>query len=90
MLPTILPIAISLLPLNAAVTDVTNSGSDVPKATIVRPINLSLNPAYLAIFDAASTEISDPTIIKAKPTRVVNMACQRITLDFFPFFVYLF
>lgn len=60
MLPTILPIAISLLPLNAAVTDVTNSGSDVPKATIVRPINLSLNPAYLAIFDAASTEISDP------------------------------
>ena len=35
LLPTILPIAIPALPRFAAVTDVTSSGSEVPKATIV-------------------------------------------------------
>ena len=39
LLPTILPIAIPALPRFAAVTDVTSSGSEVPKATIVKPIN---------------------------------------------------
>ena len=44
LLPTILPIAIPALPRFAAVTEVTSSGSDVPKATIVKPINRSLIP----------------------------------------------
>lgn len=34
LLPTIFPMAIPALPLLAAVTEVTSSGSDVPKATI--------------------------------------------------------
>ena len=44
LLPTILPIAIPALPRFAAVTDVTSSGSEVPKATIVKPIKRSLIP----------------------------------------------
>lgn len=39
LLPTILPIAISALPLIAANTEVNNSGSEVPSATMVRPMN---------------------------------------------------
>ncbi len=38
LLPTIFPMAIPAFPFLAAVTDVTSSGSDVPNATIVRPI----------------------------------------------------
>ena len=37
LLPTIFPIAISAFPFLAAETDVTSSGRDVPKATIVSP-----------------------------------------------------
>ena len=44
LLPTIFPMAIPVFPLLAAVTDVTSSGRDVPSATIVSPINLSLMP----------------------------------------------
>src|SRR5690625_210817 len=44
LLPTILPSAISLSFFHAAVTDVTNSGSDVPIAIIVNPTNVSLIP----------------------------------------------
>ena len=44
LLPTIFPMAIPAFPLLAAVTDVTSSGRDVPSATIVSPINLSLMP----------------------------------------------
>ena len=43
LLPTMLPIAISEFFFNAAETDVKSSGSEVPSATIVSPINLSLN-----------------------------------------------
>ena len=38
--PMMFPITISALPFLAAVTEVTSSGNEVPKATIVRPINL--------------------------------------------------
>ena len=57
LLPTILPIAISALPFLAAVTDVNNSGRDVPKATTVSPMNLSLAPKNLAISVAELTVI---------------------------------
>ena len=68
LLPTILPIAISAFPLRAAITDVNNSGKEVPNATIVRPINFSLNPIFSAIPVAESTVTSLPKIINAKPT----------------------
>ena len=38
--PMMFPIAMSALPFLAAVTEVTSSGKEVPKATIVNPINL--------------------------------------------------
>ena len=44
--PITLPTAISLSPFFAAIIEVTNSGSDVPKATIVRPIKASLRPKH--------------------------------------------
>ena len=44
LLPTMFPIAISALCFLAAETDVKSSGRDVPRATIVRPMNLSLTP----------------------------------------------
>ncbi len=53
--PIIFPIAISLFFLNAATTDVTNSGNDVPAATIVRPIIFSLMPKIVATAIALST-----------------------------------
>mgnify|MGYP007005792080 CR=1 FL=1 len=49
LLPTMFPIAMPVFPLRAAVTDVTSSGSDVPKATIVRPIMRWLTPRSKAI-----------------------------------------
>ena len=39
LLPTMLPMAMSAFPLRAATTEVTSSGSDVPNATMVRPMN---------------------------------------------------
>ena len=45
LLPTMLPIAISALPLRAAVTEVKSSGKEVPSATMVKPMKRSLNPA---------------------------------------------
>jgi len=44
LLPITFPIARSVLPLNAAIIEVTNSGKDVPVATIVKPITISLTP----------------------------------------------
>lgn len=50
----------SAFPFRAAVTDVTSSGSEVPSATIVSPINRSLIPKYRAIADAPLTAKSLP------------------------------
>ena len=44
LLPITLPIARSVLPLKAAIIEVTSSGRDVPVATIVRPIMISFTP----------------------------------------------
>ena len=41
LLPTIFPIAISAFPFIAAITEVNNSGRDVPIDTIVNPITIS-------------------------------------------------
>ena len=48
LLPTILPMAMSAFPFLAAFTDVKSSGKEVPNATMVRPMNLSLIPSALA------------------------------------------
>lgn len=53
--PMMFPIAIIAPTLLAAVTEVTSSGNEVPRATIVRPINLWLTPNEMAMFVAAST-----------------------------------
>ena len=65
--PMTLPKAKSLSPLVAAITDVTNSGREVPIETIVRPISWSLIPKLLAISDAEFTTKFPPNIIAAIP-----------------------
>ena len=70
--PITLPIAMSLSPFLAATTDVTSSGSDVPIATIVRPIRLSGIPNILAIVFAPSTVLLPPITIPAKPIAINN------------------
>ena len=72
LLPTIFPIAISAFPFMAAETEVTSSGRDVPSATIVRPINLSLNPKPFAKAVAASTVISEPHTTATRPTKTAS------------------
>ena len=67
LLPTIFPIAIPAFPFRAAATDVTSSGSEVPSATIVSPINRSLLPNYRAIADAPLTAKSLPFTTSTPP-----------------------
>ena len=57
--PIILPIAISFSPFLAATKEVTNSGSDVPSATMVRPINDSLKP------NCSAMAVANPPLIAA-------------------------
>lgn len=49
--PITLPSAIPHSPFVEAIIDVTNSGSDVPIATIVRPIKWSLTPNAEAMYE---------------------------------------
>ena len=65
--PTTLPNARSFSPFFEATTEVTNSGSDVPIATIVNPIKVSLHPNYSAISVALFTTRSPPHTIPARP-----------------------
>ena len=67
LLPTMLPIAMSALPFLAAVTDVNSSGREVPRATIVRPIKVSLHPIAFAIVDAPETTKSPPNFSATTP-----------------------
>ena len=68
-----LPKAKSLSPLVAAITDVTNSGREVPIETTVRPISWSLTPKLLAISDAEFTTKFPPNIIAAIPIIEINI-----------------
>jgi hypothetical protein len=61
LLHTIFPIAISDCFLSEAITEVTSSGADVPKATIVRPIIDSGTSNAVAIPTAEFTNKSAPT-----------------------------
>ena len=60
LLPITLPTAISTFPLNVAITEVTNSGSEVPMATTVKPIISSLTFRFLAIRIRLSTNKPEP------------------------------
>ena len=80
--PITFPTAISLSPFFAAIIDVTNSGNDVPNATIVNPIIASLRPKNLAISFAPSTDKSPPQTIPAKPGAVVDALCGFPSVDY--------
>ena len=65
--PTALLTASALFPLKDAVTLTAVSGSDVPIATIVRPITFCETPNSSAMTMALSTRRSAPIAIKAAP-----------------------
>ena len=79
--PIIFPMAISVSPFFVATTEVTNSGREVPTATIVKPIKFSLIPRVVAIFVAESTTISPPHIIPIIPT-VLSKIVLKIGISF--------
>ena len=62
------PKAKSLSPLVAAITDVTNSGREVPIETIVRPISCLLYTSDAAD-ERSSVDLGGRRIIKKKNTR---------------------
>ena len=72
--PITLPMAIEERPFIAATTLVASSGSDVPPATMVRPIMASLTPSDLATAEADSTKRLLPTIRQASPNSTRNAA----------------
>ena len=62
-------------------TDTANSGALVPKATIVRPINILDNLQFKARLEAPSTNISAPLIKTIKP--IINkIICTNIKSSF--------
>ena len=67
LLPTTLPIAISALPLIDDSRLITNSGADVPKATIVSPITKSEIRNFFATAAEPSVSALAPTRISANP-----------------------
>ena len=67
LLPTTFPIANSALPLIADNELITNSGADVPKATIVRPITRSLTPHFFATDEAPSVSPLAPSKMRTNP-----------------------
>ena len=75
--PITLPIAISVSPFFIATIDVTNSGREVPTATIVSPTKLALIPRDVAIDVAEFTTISPPSTIPAIPIRDTNIVLGR-------------
>ena len=74
LLPTTLPIAISVSPLRAATTEVASSGNDVPADTIVSAITDSLTPNSPAMPAAPSTNQLPPNTRATKPNTIHNMA----------------
>ncbi len=58
--PNIFPTEMSICFFNAAITEVANSGTEVPNAKMVSPMILSLTPKDKAMFCAEETSISAP------------------------------
>ena len=65
--PIIFPKDMSEFPFMLAKTETINSGAEVPKATIVKPITKLEMPNFLAIDEEPSINISAPFIKKIKP-----------------------
>jgi hypothetical protein len=73
LLPTTLPIAISALPCIEDRRLITNSGADVPNATIVRPITRSDILNRLATDAAPSVSALAPANINARPATNIKI-----------------
>ena len=71
--PTTLPTAISAFPFFAATADVNSSGREVPSATTVNPITLSLIPILTAIFTALSTTSFPPINSPISPDEITRL-----------------
>ena len=65
--PMTLPMAMAERPLRAATMLVASSGSDVPQATMVRPMTASLTPKALAVVFAPLTNNSLPPTRQTSP-----------------------
>ena len=74
--PNILPIAKSICFFKAAINPVTNSGNEVPKATIVIPIAREPNCNKSAIFVALSTTKWLPNA-KATIAKIIKIILKR-------------
>ena len=81
LLPTILPMVISALPLTAAAILTAASGALVPIATIVRPITSCGMPKRMAIPAAPSTNQSAPLPSITKP-KANKTNCKAISIFF--------
>ena len=79
LLPTMLPIVMSALPLAAAVILTAASGALVPMATIVKPIISCGIPNFVAIPAAPSTNQSEPFTRQTKP-KTNNANCNNISI----------
>ncbi len=80
--PIILPNAIPELPFMLASILTTNSGAEVPKATIVRPITKEEMPYFRAIEDDPSIITSAPLIKNTKP-KINNIIVKYIYKNLF-------
>ena len=72
LLPITFPSAIPELPFSAAPVLITNSGNEVPSATIVRPITNSLILKRRARADAPFVSQSAPRITSTMPATKLN------------------
>ena len=68
--PIAFPRASALSPFRVATMEVTSSGSDVPIATIVRPIKFWLTPKDTAIWLALLTTRLPPRMTAASPPMI--------------------
>ena len=68
--PTIFPMAISDWLRRAAIIEVANSGSEVPTATMVRPISNSESQSARARSEAPDTNIFPPINSPIKPNTI--------------------
>ena len=66
--PIMLPMARSFSPLRAAAMELASSGSEVPTATMVRPISKSLTPRARAISTAPHTSARELATNRASPS----------------------
>ena len=73
LLPRTFPIDMEACFCNAAMNETANSGKEVPKATIVKPIACSLMPNFAANPAAPSTNKSLPATRANPPKRSKKM-----------------